>query len=67
MRHTPGIITLVSLARERGLRTLYVPAIDAREAMLIGGVQMMTMPTLAALVSHLRGKSRSCLRPRART
>jgi hypothetical protein len=32
LRHTPGIIALVALARERGLDTVYVPAIDAREA-----------------------------------
>ncbi len=30
LRHTPGIIALVALARERGLGTAYVPAIDAR-------------------------------------
>src|ERR1041384_545829 len=41
LRHTPGIIALVSLARERGLHTAYVPAIDAREATLLGGVRVM--------------------------
>jgi hypothetical protein len=33
--HTPGLIALVALARERGLDTVYMPAIDAREAMLL--------------------------------
>ncbi len=56
LRHTPGIIALVSLARERGLPTVYVPAIDAREATLLGGVRVMPVPTLAALVRHLRGE-----------
>ncbi len=56
LRHTPGIIALVSLARERGLHTVYVPAIDAREATLLGGVRVMPVPTLAALVAHLRGE-----------
>src|SRR3954468_17377835 len=37
LRHTLGIIALVSLARERGLHTAYVPPIDAREATLLGG------------------------------
>src|SRR4051794_31858206 len=31
LRHTPGVIALVALARERGLDAVYVPAIDARE------------------------------------
>src|SRR5690348_10501950 len=57
LRHTPGIIALVALARERGLDTVYVPAIDAREATLPGGVRVMPVPTLAALVAHLRGEA----------
>jgi magnesium chelatase family protein len=56
LRHTPGIIALVALARERGLDTVYVPAVDAREATLLGGVQVMPVPTLGALVAHLRGE-----------
>jgi magnesium chelatase family protein len=56
LRHTPGMIALVGLARERGLHTVYVPAIDAREATLLGGVRVMPVPTLAALVAHLRGE-----------
>jgi len=57
LRHTPGIIALVALARERGLDTVYVPAIDAREATLLGGVRVMPVPTLGALVAHLRGEA----------
>ncbi|HLI26710.1 MAG TPA: YifB family Mg chelatase-like AAA ATPase [Chloroflexota bacterium] len=56
LRHTPGMIALVALARERGLHTVYVPAIDAREATLLGGVRVMPVPTLGALVAHLRGE-----------
>jgi predicted ATPase with chaperone activity len=35
LRHSPGIIALVPLARERGLDTVYMPAIDAREETLL--------------------------------
>jgi magnesium chelatase family protein len=56
LRHTPGIIALVALAREHGFETVYVPAVDAREASLLGGVRVMPVPTLAALVAHLRGE-----------
>jgi hypothetical protein len=47
LRHTPGIIALVALARERGLDIVYVPAIDAREATLLGGVRVMPVPHAA--------------------
>ena len=57
LRHSPGIIALVALARERGLHTVYVPAVDAREATLLGGVRVMPVPTLAALVAHLRDEA----------
>jgi magnesium chelatase family protein len=46
----------VAQARERGLDTVDVPAIDAREATLLGGVRVMPVPTLGALVAHLRGE-----------
>ena len=46
----------MSLARERGLETVFVPAVDAREATLLGGVCVMPVPTLGALVGHLRGE-----------
>ena len=39
----------MALARERGLDTVYVPAIDAREATLLGGVRVMPVQTLRAL------------------
>src|SRR5215211_7545829 len=47
LRHTPGIIALVALARERGLDTVYVPAIDARESTPLGGVRVMPVPHAA--------------------
>ena len=57
MRHSAGIIALVALARERGMHTVYVPALDAREASLLGGVRIMPVPSLAGLVAHLRGEA----------
>ena len=43
----------MALAREQGLDTVYVPAIDAREAALPGDVRVMPVPTLGALVAYL--------------
>ncbi len=55
VRHTPGIISMVSLAAEKGLRRAFVPEVDAREAALIRGVDVYPIRTLADLVNHLTG------------
>jgi magnesium chelatase family protein len=46
---------MVSLARERGLTQVYVPACDAAEAALVEGVDVYAVETLSALVRHLVG------------
>jgi hypothetical protein len=55
-RYSPDIIALVALAREWGLDTVSVPAIDAREATLLGGVRVMPMLTPGAVVGSRLGK-----------
>ena len=55
VRHTPGIISMVSLAAEKGLRRAFVPEGDAKEAALIKGVDVYPIRTLADLVNHLTG------------
>ncbi len=44
VRHTDGILPMVSVARDKGIATAFVPAIDALEASLIEGIQV-TGPT----------------------
>lgn len=56
VRHTPGIISMVSLAAEKGLRRAFVPEVDAREAALISDVEVYPVRTLADLVNHLSGE-----------
>ena len=53
VRHAQGILPMVALARDRGISTAYVPAIDAAEAALIPGVKVYAVDTLAALMAHL--------------
>jgi len=55
VRHTTGILPMVALARERGFHTVFVPAIDAPEATLIQGLEVIPVTDLASLVSHLQG------------
>ncbi len=57
LRHTTGILPMVSLARERGIQTVYVPAVNALEAALIQEVDVIPVRTLSELVAHLRGEA----------
>lgn len=56
VRHTPGIISMVSLAAERGLRRAIVPADDAPEAALIEGIEVIAVHTLTDVVNYLNGE-----------
>ncbi len=55
VRHTNGILPMVSLARQRGLKRVYVPRSDAAEAALVEGLEVYPVGSLAALVDHLSG------------
>ncbi len=56
LRHTPGIISMVSLAAEKGMRRAFVPHADAGEAALVGDVEIYGVRTLADLVNHVTGE-----------
>lgn len=55
LRHTPGIISMVSLAAEQGMRRAFVPHADAGEAALVGAVEIYGVRTLIDLVNHVTG------------
>ena len=57
LRHTPGIIAMVSLAATKAMRRAFVPHEDAAEAALVGGVDVLPVRTLADLVNHLTGEA----------
>lgn len=54
VRHVRGVLPLVALAREQGIRRVYVPADDAAEAALIPDVEVIPVAGLPALVAHLQ-------------
>lgn len=56
LRHTNGILPMVSVARDQGFAAVYVPFVDAQEAALVDGIRVYPVPTLAALVAHLHGE-----------
>ncbi len=54
-RHTKGILPMTALARERGAKHVFVPAIDAEEAALLPDIDVFPVRNLAELVAHLTG------------
>ena len=56
LRHTSGILPMVSVANDQGFDTVYVPSSDAREASLVDGVDVIPTDNLSELVGILRGE-----------
>ena len=55
LRHTQGILPMVALGVEQGLRTVIVPSADAPEAALVEGATVYGAQGLGQVVAHLRG------------
>jgi magnesium chelatase family protein len=55
VRHTNGVLPMAAMAREKGFNSLFVPSIDAPEAVLVPGLDVYPIETLFALVAHLNG------------
>jgi magnesium chelatase family protein len=55
VRHTSGILPMVALASQEGIPTVIVPEIDAQEASLIEGLNIIPIASLAQLASYFRG------------
>src|SRR5215813_5076040 len=53
VRHTNGILPMVALAREKQVKTVFVPSVDAMEASLVDGVEVYPVETLGQLIAHL--------------
>jgi predicted ATPase with chaperone activity len=49
---------MVSAARQRGLKRVYVPARDAAEAALVEGLEVYAEANLGAMIDHLNGMSK---------
>ncbi|RJQ40438.1 MAG: ATP-binding protein [Dehalococcoidia bacterium] len=56
LRHTRGMLPMVAVARNAGVKTVVVPETDAREASLVPGIQVVPVASLAQLAGYLRGE-----------
>ncbi len=55
LRHTTGILPLAIFAKEKGIRALFIPEVDAPEASIIEGITIYPVRSFQALLDHLRG------------
>jgi len=55
LRHVNGILPITDLARREGFQRIYVPVVDAAEAALIRGIEVIPVDHLTHLANHLRG------------
>lgn len=63
LRPVNGVLSMAIAARDEGIQELYVPAENAREATLAGGITVYPVHTVRQLVAHLRGEEE--LKPQA--
>jgi magnesium chelatase family protein len=54
LRSSQGVLPMVSLARDRGLRSVFLPSEDAAEAALVDGVDIYPVETFGDLILHLQ-------------
>ena len=55
VRHVRGVLPMAALARQQGFQRIFTPPIDAAEAALIPGLEVIPVPSLTALYAHLSG------------
>lgn len=55
LRHTKGALPLTILAKESGFKEVFLPESNAREASIVGGIDIFPLKNFQALVAHLTG------------
>lgn len=56
LRHVNGILPIILMIKQKNLADrVYVPSVDAREAAVIAGIQVIPVPSLFAFFQHLSG------------
>lgn len=56
LRHINGILSVATMAREKGIKDLFVPEVNAKEASLIPDVNVYPVKNLSQLVKFFRNK-----------
>ncbi len=56
LRHTKGVFLLAILAKEEGIKNIFVPRMSANEASVIEGINVYPIDNLKSLIRHLNGE-----------
>lgn len=54
LRHTNGVLPQAILAKEKKLKRLFLPLVNAKEAAILRGIKIYPIPSLLALFYHLK-------------
>ena len=57
VRRVNGVLPMAIEARDRGMKTLYVPLENAEEAAYIDGICVIPVENLCQLIAHLKGEA----------
>lgn len=57
LKHSKGVLLAAMLAKERGVKSLYVSVLCANEAAVVAGITVYPVRELSQLLCHLRGQS----------
>jgi len=52
LRHTNGILPKAILAKEKGIKNLFIPEVDSKEAAVISGIKVYPVKSLVQLFRH---------------
>jgi magnesium chelatase family protein len=58
VRHVRGVLSMAALARETGMKQIFVPEADAAEAALIPDLAVIPVSTLREIHAYLSGRER---------
>ncbi len=53
LRHTPGVLPMALLAKEEGFKKIFLPKINAKEAAIVEGVEVLPVRSIKRLFDHL--------------
>jgi len=55
VKHTNGVLPLTIFAKEKGIKAVFVPSVDAKEAAVIKGMAVYPVHSLISLFHHMNG------------
>ena len=55
LRHTAGVLPMILLAKEKKLKSVFLPAINVKEAAVVRGIDIYPVDNLIQLFRHLSG------------